>query len=1063
MQSFDNNQDPATPRSTSRQRSAEDVLDLLFENNLPAFNYLCTIRRNENAPTHGNSTYGDFLLKVGIIKKIERIGKSDSTFQLTVEAEAWFDLHPEKDPIVQDVAQSKRRNMPTVSPVEPKVANPKPALPPTPKLQVEYPIRCVLISGEGVPTKIGIIRSIDDSSVSVEIPAEARTAKFIHERFIATTPPYWRTIANDDDSFDHLDGFKALLAMLIPVAEEQEQPATVSTITGPESRKCTEQIGADTPLQIEAAINSDNLPAIPYEPTRLNFKIDQGLKELFDLSFQSGNGKFRLSAPLEPDHVLVIPDDPYRINIGAKYNWRTDFILPQGTLGSYRPPVVAALPFRLPLEHPFSIAAVEIGDVVFLRNPDPTLWGLFLGVDNECKRAGIWIIASDKQINFMVAAMEERWRYAKIADIDRLAIGLDSETQYALVQKALDLKAHPIDPFPAPPVIPDPPQEKQFFEIATLPRVGHLNRDAFGENKERRAAAKSRDKSPSTKRPEATRQKQARSDSLTPDSPAVVTLSLKSHDQRLAEAKSWIVNRVLPMIESARETNEWSALGSKGWSKEDLTQLHRVCTFYTHTVNNWYKALIALSQEYASSLKHGALKASEIETIKLQVEEKRRSAISGRKSTFDPAAAKEFELVEMPQIISLARKTNDWTQLKPSVMTADYRIRRMVETIQGNASMQTFVRRPIFGLSQHELDLIDGKNPIDPRKAAADFQHALRSIITPIIAKCRLNSDYRALEPGSLAENPLMLAAVEYLGGKPNAFQAFYRNKELPLTEYERTILTAREFTPTRCEEILENRLKPLVALCRDGDSIDFTPIRSLNVKSDRELIALARYLSRSSQTSIRSLLGHPRVGLSDSEIALVYNQTSPERILEIKNTKWAALLAKCRQQNDFSYLCRSALTADPDFAALLSYYSNGRRKDLKDILIQDLGVTEAEQKKIIRVTYTGDYCREITRDKIYPVLLGCLRANDFEAIEFDNLFSDQSILGMANSLLHKRPSVIRLLAHPIVGLSEAEASILVRANTTVHLREQRAAMCGQLIEKVQRLLELSDSNVATT
>ena len=1057
MPSFEDPQPKSSASAKSAAHTPEGVLNVLADINPAAFAYISGIRRNENAPTFLSSTYGDFLKQVGIICRAEsdvnRASKNE-TYILTEESEAWFDLHPELDPLVQDVARSKSRIDPTPTPPKPNVDQPQATIEPSKSFTVEYPIRCILISAQGIPTKIGIIRSIRPGGVEVELPAEGRSPTITHEKFLSTTPPYWRAIANDDHGFDHLDGFKALLDQLDLIEQiDAEKSGTLEdAVEEVAANECASQT-------IEKSIEPKYLPAIQDSPAAFPIAVDPLLKELLSASLGAGEDRLRLVRSPDPTRLPVIPTALTEVRLTGSYDWRANFEFPFHNLKLAQPEHPPVLPHKVQLEHPFSIDGVEIGDVLFLRNPYPSLWGLFLGFDQDRQRAALWLVGSDKQINFMVAALQDRWRHIKIDDLDRVdGIELNSATQYALVNKAIELKSHPIDPFPSAASL----QESIDGQESSIARLSHAS-DAVGANSvsperspnlaESSSEPNGSARAKEVKKIDTSRRRSSKDKRVSSDKPKASALSAAA---RLEEAREWIRTRVIPMIELARVSSDWSALGSKGWSGQDSTQFHRVCSYYTGTVNNWYKALVALSQEYAAELKGGALKAAELETIKLQVEAKRRSAISGRKSTFDPASAVDFIAVEMPALIAQARSSNDWTELKPAVMTANFRIRRLVETVQGNASMQTFVRRPEFGLSQRELDLIDGKVSVDPRIAENDFQQVLRNVITPIIARCRLNSDYRPLEPERIAQNPLIVGAIEYLTGKPNSYQSFYRNNKVPLTEAERTILSAKEFTPTRCEAILETKLRALISDCRGSNPPDFTALNSLRLKEDRELIALARYLSRSQSISVRALLSHPRVGLSDAEISLVYNQTPLERIIEIRSTKWAALLAKCREQDDFSYLRTALLKSDPDFAALLNYYSNGRRKDVKDILVQDLGVRESEQKKIIRVFYNGDYCMEIARTKIYPVLLECLRKNDFAALEFDNLFADRQIIGMANSLLAKRPSVVRLLSHPLVGLSLEEAETIVKANKSNDLRVRREALRDELIEKVTRLTSVA-------
>ena len=1057
--------------------------------NPPAFSYICSIRAREDGRLFKNETYGDFLLQVGIIQAVVINDKETNRFELTAVTQAWFDRNPEQDPRVQKAAPVNRLFKTGAQSLSYSAESPKPA--PEAKapsaLEVDLPIRCLLISSENVPTKIGIIRDIFADSAGVEIPAEAKTLKVTKPMFDRTEPPCWRVVNNDDTSFDHVEGFKALLERfdkldvivtdpIVETAKTQELAAEVSS----EQHEVEPEPEEDPQLQ---PIRAEFLPAIPQDISHFTLAVDPNLRALMSASFQDLSIRFRFAARARADFLPEIPVDLTHFPLLGDPALRKLFESPYGRLGSStKPEEPLALPHRIKLEHPFTKDKVQVGDVMFLRNPHPGLWGLFLGLDQNGDRAGVWLAESEKQTIFMVDALEKKWHYVEITNLDYVDwLNLDDATKRALVEKALEIRANPIDPFPPPPAIEledvsEPGQESSIarYPISTNGSgsvVVSNALEALSENGKAEAAAASAvvggSDAAAASLPARARKKQIPavqaassiagkptklSNERMPPPPARTAQTLSASELRLNEAKAWIESRVLPMIRSARASDDWSALGSKGWQENELTLFYRVCSHYTGSPKRWYESLMALSVEFADSI-GGAVSDAELAKIKSQIEARRSAVISEKKTIYDQSAVEAFLSSEMPALIAQIRESKDWGRLAPSVLTADYRTRRLVEEIQGNASMQTFVRRPEFGLSQVELDLIDGKEAIDPIEAAQQFDHILKQVILPILTSCRRKSDYRALEPARLAENPQIVTAINYLTGAPNRFQAFYRDDRMPFVEYERTILSAREFTPSRCEEILEKKLKPLIASCRASDPPNFNALSPFNLKRSVEMIALTRYLTRSSTISASALFRHPRVALTESEIALAYGQTPIEQILEIKSTKWAALLQKCRDQDDFSYLRTSLLRKDRDFAALLNHFSNAGKISVPNILVRFLGVTEEEQRKIVRLTYTGDYCREIIRAKVYPLLLGCLATNNFRPLEFDNLFKDRSIAGMANQILDGRTSVEGLLAHPLVGLTPDEARIIVRANVSENLAKEREQIRNQLIDKVMKLV----------
>jgi len=844
--SFDKKDKASVPSTPFSSEQIEELLDRLTEINPAAFSYICLIRSKQNAPTFINSTYGDFLIKNRILRLVEgKTNKSDSC-QLSAETESWFDQHPELDPLVLNNSLPESG----VNSVPPRPAAPHNERPQQPILgsalfDVAYPVRCLLIASDGVPSKIGIVRLIDQSGVQVEIPAEQRSPKIIHAKFLESTPPHWLVVADDDHSFDHVEGFRELLNLFVS-KDESNEPSEQHTTTN----------AGDSSVSVPDESISGELSRDPL--MQANFGHNSNLRSLVD-GLIDGSKDFKRRR--NPTHLPVLPDKLSSLDLESFATWYSRSAPPNSTFKLTFPQQLAALPQRTVFEHAFNKDLANVGDLLFMRNPDPSMWAVLIGIDPRQQSAALWLAGSDRQTNFVVAALESRWRWVKLEDFDRAdGLGLDSDTMFSLVQKALEVRANPIDPF-AP--RPEAAIVEEIEVTAETPASEPSRNDRpIDSSSSTEATPKLR---PSGRI--------ARFSRRSPKS------EMTEVNVRLAEAISWVQSRIIPMIESARSTGDWSSLGCKDWQPEEKKQFHRICSHYTGTVNNWYAALIALSKDFSSQIIGEALTPNEIEMIKLQVEEKRRAKISERKSTFDPAQAETFLTVEMPQLIARARANNDWSALEPAVLLNNYRTRRLVEQIQGRPSMREFVRLPRFGLSQRELDLIDKKKPVDPDKARNDFEHVLRDVIVPLIQRCRFDSDYRPLERARLSEHPLIRAAIEYIGGRPDAYHAFYLDKRIPLTKFERTILTAREFTPTRCEQILENRIKPLIERCRESVPPDFTPLRNLGIRRDRELIALARYLGRSRSIRSEVIIENPRVGLTEHELALIYNSYPDEQI----------------------------------------------------------------------------------------------------------------------------------------------------------------------------------------
>lgn len=1095
------------------QRPVADTLDSIVEMNRPAFDYLCGMRASQST-SYLHATYGDFLLQSGVIEFSKTAAREMERCELTKATIAWFEKHPELDPLLKPrpaLSHVVSRTVPKVEKVEPPKVESAEILA-LKEIAAAAPVRCVLLGDAQEVKKIGIVRSVEisrDSShvINVDLPLEQRSVRIVADRFASNTPPNWQIVSDDNHEFDKIEGFQKLLDECNRIRLEALQKATLVVDAATEDQLIDNtlpdessdlnrervQLSIDTASDLatefvetspdgELSIQVEELaqtepdltqtqaqeisgsPEVTYPLAKIDAPASQKFKlsskysvqgvSFFDLSsiYRKAAAERARFLPLQLEQI-PIPNCDY-LSLLDRLGESVEEFRQQRQIKS--------LPHKIKVDFPFDPKYLEVGDVVYSHSLNPNIQGIFLGLNLAADTAALWIVQSKTQRNFLVSALETNWMIVKISDLDRSNCNLEPRIMLDLLQKSIDLRDNPVDPFPA--------RIEVVKQIEEVEEPGQLSSIARGLPSDYAEAAKKNatnktytaaddlgktqedGKPKSSKKSSKVKTTRSAQKESKPESPKHVRTTLGA-EERMVDMVNWIARRVLPLIIAARRDNNWSTLGSKVWKPEELTSFYRVCSHYTGSPKRWYDALILLSQEHERII-GGAITDEEITRIKSQIEEKRRSVISQKNSIYDDAAVASFVNEEMPKLIEQARRTKDWSALTPGNLLSDSRIRRLVEGYQGKPSMQAFVRSPAFGLTQDELDLIDGKIVVPPEVALAEFNQTKAREILPILRRCRMNSDYRELEPEKISQNPKIVAAITYITGAPDRYKAFFRDSRLPFTRGEQRILTAREFTPSRCEEILSTRIIPLVTECRASTPPDYSRLRTLNVKNDRELIGLARYLSASRSIATEHILEHQRVGLSKSELAQIYGELTSDQIEEIKEVKWRPLLDKCRLQNDFSPLRTSLLRQDPDLNALLLHYNRTEDLNVHDTLTKRLGVHVEECEKIANIKYTYEVCKRVLQTQVLPILLECLELNDFKPLSFDALFSDREILGVANNLFKMRPSVEKLLAHPLVGLSQEEAHAVIGGNRWAAALRQREAMRDDLINKVQDLLD---------